>query len=69
MYRFPQETGITSLSGSPKDTKLRWAKDREDFLVRNSVFRKLNFNPNAILQALATLFPNVALLRTQIGRT
>ncbi len=29
-------------------------QDREDLLVRNSVQGKLNFNPNAILQALAT---------------
>ncbi len=40
--------------GSSKDTKQMIGQYREDLLVRNSVQGKLNFNPNAILQALAT---------------
>ena len=38
--------------------------------MRNNVYGKLNFNPNAILRALASsLLPDIALLRTRTGRT
>ncbi len=50
----PRERVVRSSSGSSKDTKQMIGQDREDLLVKNSVLGTLNFNPNAILQALAT---------------
>ncbi len=38
--------------------------------MRKSVYKKLNFNPNVILRALASsLLPDIALLHTRTGRT
>jgi hypothetical protein len=33
---------LNSSPGSPKDTRQKWAKDEDAFLVRNSVYRKLD---------------------------